>query len=93
MPVAAVLVLNTPDDGRLRPKHDPAEIKPAQCCIKLVFHLTYTRCLYITLNWGIWCADSATRTIETIFIFRCNKFRMVHWIKSRPLFLKKISEC
>ena len=21
---------------------DPAEIKPAQCCIKLVFHLTYT---------------------------------------------------
>ena len=20
----------------------PAEIKPAQCCIKLVFHLTYT---------------------------------------------------
>ena len=40
VPVAAVLVLNTPDDGRLRPKH--AEIKPAQCCIKLVFHLTYT---------------------------------------------------
>ena len=23
-------------------KSDPAEIKPAQCCIKLVFHLTYT---------------------------------------------------
>ena len=21
---------------------DPAEIKPAQCCIKLVFHLSYT---------------------------------------------------
>ena len=21
---------------------DPAEIKPTQCCIKLVFHLTYT---------------------------------------------------
>jgi len=21
---------------------DPAEIKPAQCCINLVFHLTYT---------------------------------------------------
>ena len=41
VPVAAVLVLNTPDDGRLRPKHVeyPAEIKPAQCCIKLVFHL------------------------------------------------------
>jgi len=43
VPVAAVLVLNTPDDGRLRPKHVvTAEIKPAQCCIKLVFHLTYT---------------------------------------------------
>jgi hypothetical protein len=42
--VAAVLVLNTPDDGRLRPKHVeyPAEMKPAQFCIKLVFHLTYT---------------------------------------------------
>jgi len=36
VPVAAVLVLNTPDDGR------SAEIKPAQCCIKLVFHLPYT---------------------------------------------------
>ena len=22
---------------------DPAEIKPAQCCIKLVVHLTYTK--------------------------------------------------
>ena len=44
VPVATVLVLNTPDDGRLRPKHveDSAEIKPAQCCIKLVFYLTYT---------------------------------------------------
>ena len=26
----------------LGPESDPAEIKPAQCCIKLVFHLTYT---------------------------------------------------
>jgi len=44
VPLAAVLVLNTPDDGRLRPKRvcDSAEIKPAQCCIKLVFHLTCT---------------------------------------------------
>ena len=45
VPVAAVLVLNTPDDGRLTRRNmysDSAEIKPAQCCIKLVFHLTYT---------------------------------------------------
>ena len=42
VPVAAVPVLNTPDEGRLRPKHDSAEIKPAQCCIKLVlFDLYY----------------------------------------------------
>ena len=43
--MAAVLVLNTPDDGRLTPRNmysDSAEIKPAQCCIKLEFHLTYT---------------------------------------------------
>ena len=42
--MAAVLVLNTPDDGRLTPEtcRVTAEIKPAQCCIKLVFYLTYT---------------------------------------------------
>ena len=42
VPVGAVLVLNTPDDGRLTPEtcRVTAEIKPAQCCIKLVFHLT-----------------------------------------------------
>jgi len=44
VPIAAVPVSNTPDDGCLRPKRysDSAEIKTAQCCIKLVFHLTYT---------------------------------------------------
>ena len=44
VPVATVPVLNTPDDGRLTPEtcSDPAEIKPAQCCKKLVFYLTYT---------------------------------------------------
>ena len=26
---------------------DPAEIKPAQCCIKLVFHLTYITSYYV----------------------------------------------
>ena len=48
--MAAVLVLNTPDDGRLRPnmKSDSAEIKPAQCCIKLVFHLTCILYIYST---------------------------------------------
>ena len=35
---------NTPDDGRLTPEtcRVTAEIKPEQCCIKLVFYLTYT---------------------------------------------------
>ena len=28
--------------GTIRYASDSAEIKPAQCCIKLVFHLTYT---------------------------------------------------
>ena len=28
--------------GSTNLKFDSAEIKPAQCCIKLVFHLTYT---------------------------------------------------
>ena len=43
--MAAVLVLNTPDDRRLRPKHIELLCRnqtPGQCCIKLVFHLTYT---------------------------------------------------
>ena len=36
--------LNTPDDGRLTPEtfRVSAEIKSAQCSIKLVFYLTYT---------------------------------------------------
>ena len=42
--MTAVLILNTPDDGHLTPEtcRVTAEIKPAQCCINLVFHLTYT---------------------------------------------------
>jgi hypothetical protein len=62
VPVAAVLVLNTPDDGRLRPKHVdwPRTIKPAQCCIKLVFSFDLTSIglspggsAYFTCKWNM----------------------------------------
>ena len=60
-PLVHVLLLMMMGACTRNMQSDPAEIKPAQCCIKLVFHLTYTvmhgstklkfhGCLYSVIN-------------------------------------------
>ena len=54
---------------------DPAEIKPAQCCIKLVFHLTATSDIYFTPFCYLHPSSRDTRTVhQTIICSSSSKF-------------------
>ena len=53
---------------------DPAEIKPAQCCIKLVFHLTYTMMHGSTkLKFCFRCLANGELLASLVYFFRVGK--------------------
>ena len=69
--MAAVLVLNTPDDGRLRPKHVEWPCRNKTCTVLHQVGVSFDLCsLYVTLCNENSCADAQISITIRIQTFR-----------------------